>query len=230
MLNVLLFLASCALMVAFAWFSFKQGQSALTAWVVILSLSANLFVLKQIQLFGLNATAGDVFAIGSLLALNLLQEKFGAQAAQQAIWTSFSCLLFFVIMSQIHLWYLPSSYDESKSAYLFLLSPAPRIILASLVTFLIVQQCDLKLYGTFRKYFNRLSPLWISAITMTISQLLDTVLFALLGLYGMLSALTELIITSYGIKLIAIASTIPWHYLSRKYFYTPSSPNTAAQS
>lgn len=204
-------------MAGFSWYFWYLGQSALTAWVVILSLLANLFVLKQIDLVGLNATAGDIFAIGCLLGLNLLQDKYGRQAAQQAIWTSFSCLLFFVIMSHIHLLYEPSIYDHAQDAYSYILTPTPRIVIASLTTFFIVQQFDSRIYGLLRK-ISPFSAIWVSGFTMCISQFLDTVLFILLGLYGLVGALSEIIIVSYTIKLIAIASTIPWSYVTERVF------------
>jgi uncharacterized integral membrane protein (TIGR00697 family) len=217
-MNILLFLSSCALVAGFAWVFWYQGQSALTAWVAILSLLANIFVLKQIEILGLNATASDVFAIGGLLGLNLLQEKFGVNAAKQAIWVSFSCLLFFVVMSQIHLSYQPSAFDFSQDAYSHLLSPAPRIVFASLITFFIVQQFDIQLYRLFRQYLPTSSMLWVSGLAMCLSQLLDTVLFSVLGLYGIVSALTEIMIVSYAIKLIAIANTVPWAFLTKRLF------------
>lgn len=95
MFNFLLFLLSCALVAGFSWYFCIQGKGALTTWIALVSLMANLFVLKQIDLFGFNATASDVFAVGSLLGLNLLQEKFGREAAQRAIWVSFSALILF---------------------------------------------------------------------------------------------------------------------------------------
>lgn len=218
MLNLLLFLGSCALIAGFAWFFWHLGQSALTAWIAILSLLANLFVLKQIGLIGFNATASDIFAIGSLLGLNLLQEKYGRAAAQQAIWGSFSCLVFFAVMSQIHLFYEPSIYDTAQDAYAFLLTPAPRIMISSLITFLVVDQFDSRLYGVLRQKFPNISMILISGVTMCFSQLLDTVLFSMLGLYGVVQAIMEIIVVSYSIKLIAIANTVPWTFVTKKLF------------
>src|ERR1700730_16705855 len=123
MWNLLLFISSCGVIAGFAWFFLRMGQSALTAWITVLSLLANLFVLKQITILGLNATASDVYAIGSLLALNLLQEKYGRESASKAIWISFCTLCFFVLMGQIHLWYEPSPYDTAQQAYAYLLTP-----------------------------------------------------------------------------------------------------------
>ncbi|MGE3320074.1 MAG: queuosine precursor transporter [Candidatus Berkiella sp.] len=218
MTNLLLFLGSCALVSGFAWYFWRLGQSALTAWIALLSLLANLFVLKQIELFGFNATASDIFAIGNLLALNLLQEKYGRQATQHAIWGSFSCLLFFVVMSQIHLHYEPSIYDHSQTAYDFLLTSSPRTMAASLITFLLVDQFDSRVYRFFRTRFANIPMLWVSGVTMCLSQFLDTVLFSLLGLYGIVSALLEIIAVSYVIKLVAIANTIPWSFVSQRVF------------
>ncbi|HRE30895.1 MAG TPA: queuosine precursor transporter, partial [Candidatus Berkiella sp.] len=166
MKNLLLFLGSCAVVSGFAWYFWRLGQSALTAWIALLSLLANLFVIKQIELFGFHATASDIFTVGNLLALNLLQEKFGRKATQHAIWASLSCLLFFVIISQIHLLYEPSIHDHSQSSYEFILSASPRTMLASLVTFLIVDQFDSRVYGTFRQRLPKIPMLWVSSITM----------------------------------------------------------------
>ena len=185
MINLLLFLGSCVIVAGGAQIFCRLGQSALTTWITLLSILANLFVLKQIDVLGSNATASDVFVIGSLLGLNLLQEKYGSKATQQAIWISFCSMIFFVIMSKIHLLYIPSDYDHAQKAYEHILMPAPRLLLASLLTFFIVQQFDNHGYKFLRKYAPNLPILWASALTMCVSQFLDTVLFSIMGLYGL---------------------------------------------
>lgn len=218
MTNLLIFLGSCALIAGFAgWFS-RLGSGGLIAWMAMLSLLANLFVLKQIDIFGLNATASDIFAIGGLFSLNLLREKYGKDLAQRAIWISFACLLFFVLMSQLHLLYVPSNFDTSQVAYEQILSASPRLLIASLVTFFIVDQCDALLYGTLRQRFSTFSPLLMNAIAMSLSQLLDTLLFSFLGLYGLIQAIGEIILISYTIKFIAIANTVLWSFMTQKLF------------
>ena len=51
----------------------RLGKMALGVYVALSGVLANLFVVKQIELFGLHATASDVFAVGGILGLNLLQ-------------------------------------------------------------------------------------------------------------------------------------------------------------
>jgi uncharacterized PurR-regulated membrane protein YhhQ (DUF165 family) len=76
MLNESVFFLQVVLIIAFSLLALKRGSAALTTWITVQALLANLFVLKQITLFGLNVTASDGFAIGSLLGINLLQEYF----------------------------------------------------------------------------------------------------------------------------------------------------------
>lgn len=218
MTNLLIFLGSCLLIACFARGFSRLGSGALIAWMAMLSLLANLFVLKQIDILGFNATASDIFAIGGLLSLNLLREKYGKDIAQRAIWISFGCLLFFVIMSQLHLYYVPSDFDTSQIAYEQLLCVSPRLLIASLITFFIVDQCDTQLYGILRRRFPSFSPLLMSAIAISLCQLLDTVLFSFLGLYGLIQAILQVIIISYGIKLVAILNTVLWSFITQKLF------------
>jgi uncharacterized integral membrane protein (TIGR00697 family) len=203
--NNLLFISSIFLVITCAWVFLRMGKSALISWIVFVGFIANLFVLKQIELFGFNATASDIFAVGGLFGLNLLQEYHGKSASQKAIWASFTCYVFFAIMSQIHLAYIPSGYDQTQAMYQSLLMHAPRIIIASIITAFIVQQFDSRFYGAIRKKLPHMPMIFASSMSILISQLLDTALFTVFGLYGIVSALMEIFIVSYIIKCLCIA-------------------------
>lgn len=119
-------------------------------------------------------------------------------------------------MSQIHLLYQPSAYDQTQNAYTLLFTPTPRILLASTVTFFIVDQFDTRLYHLLRTRLPQLSMIWVSGFSIALSQALDTFLFSCLGLYGIVSAIMEIMMVSYFIKLLAIANTLPWSYLTQR--------------
>ena len=95
----------------------KIGIEALCAFLCVQAILANLFVIKQISLFGLNATASDVYIVGSVLTLNLIQEYYGKEKARMAIWISFGLLVFYTIVSQIHIGYIPSQTDFAQEWY-----------------------------------------------------------------------------------------------------------------
>lgn len=203
-MNELIFFIQTLLIVFFALWALKIGSGALTAWVSIQALLANLFVLKQIDLFGLNVTASDAFAIGSLLGLNLLQEYDTKENAQKATWICFFFMLFFAVISQLHLLYRPSSFDHTQAAFLALLSPSPRLLMASMTVFFIVQQIDVRFFSFLKQRFPRWSFSVRSACTLVLSQFLDTFLFSFSGLYGLVASLFDIILVSFLIKLTVI--------------------------
>lgn len=203
-MNEILFFTQILIIIGFAFAALKLGKSALVAWVAVQALIANLFVLKQITLFGFDVTASDAFAIGSLLGLNFLQEYFGKDEARQATWICFFFMIFFALVSQLHLFYQPSQHDQSQTAFYTILSPSPRLLIASMSVFFIVQQIDVRFFAFLRKSLPQLSFAVRSAMALFLSQFLDTLLFSFAGLYGIVVSVIDIILVSFLIKLIVI--------------------------
>lgn len=203
-MNELIFFVQTLLIIGFALGAFRFGKEALVAWISIQALIANLFVLKQVTLFGLDVTASDAFMIGSLLGLNFLQEYFSQEEAAKATKICFFFMLFFILVSQLHLLYQPISADVAQSAFLTLLSPSPRLMIASIAVFFIVQQVDIRFFAFLKKTFTRTNFAVRAAIALVFSQFLDTVLFSLAGLYGIVESLFDIMLMSFIIKLIVI--------------------------
>ena len=216
-MNEIFFLFHIILITAFTLGSLKLGKMALSSWVILQSILANLFVLKQIKLFTLHVTASDVFIIGGVFGLNLLQEHFDRKQAQKTTKNCLYFMLFFAILSQIHLLYEPSLFDKSQSSYLFLLQPAPRLLAASLTTFYLVQRLDIATFSWTRKKAGTSSFACRNCFTLVISQLVDTILFTFLGLYGIASCIFDIIVTSFAIKLCAVFSLSCIIHLSKKW-------------
>ena len=211
-MNESLFLLHVFLVIGFALGALRLGKEALTTWVALQAVLANLFVIKQMTFFGFNVTCSDVFAIGSIAGLNLLQEYFGKDSAKRAALICFCSMIFFGVMGQIHLVYTPSPEDVTQAAFFTVLGPTPRLLLASFATFFIVQQVDVRFYSLLKKY----SVAARGAIALCVSQLFDTALFTLLGLYGMVASLSDIIVVSFLVKLAIIACMSPLTALSKK--------------
>ncbi len=203
-MNELLFIIQALLIIGFAIGALKLGKAALTSWVAVQALIANLFVLKQITLLGFNVTASDAFAIGSLLGLNFLQEYFSREEAQQATWICFFFMLFFALVSQLHLLYIPSPFDTAQAAFVTILSPSFRLLIASMSVFFIVQQIDIRFFGFLKKAMPQASFALRAGLALVVSQFLDTCLFSVAGLYGMVASLFDIILVSFFVKLAVI--------------------------
>ena len=216
-MNESLFLIHILLVTVLTLGSFRLGKLALSAWICMQGVLANLFAIKQIEMFGLHVTATDVFAVGSVLGLNLLQEHFGAETAGKTMKNCFYLMIFFAIFSQIHLFYEPSIYDTSQEAFKQLLTPVPRLLFASLLTFFIVQKVDIISFGWVKKRMKRTPFALRNFLTLLSSQLLDTILFTFLGLYGIIEPILDILIASFLIKLCAIFALSPLVHLSKKW-------------
>ena len=216
-MNELYFLLQVIIVLLFSYGALRLGQGALTTAVTLQAIIANLFVLKQMTFLGFEVTCSDAFAVGSILSLNLLREYFGKPAATKAISICFFFMVFFVAVSQVQLLFVPSIHDTGQFAYAKLLTPAPRLLFASLAAFFIVQHFDVRCFGWISKLLPRSSFALRSSLSLTISQLLDTVLFGFMGLYGIVNSLADIILIGFFLKVCVIFTLGPLMGLMRRW-------------
>lgn len=204
--NLLFILHSCTI-TAITIISIKFGRSFAISTIATYGILANMFVLKQICLFNLEVTTADVFVVGISLGLNLLQEKYGRDTAQNTVLVSFWCLAIYTILTQFQIWYAPSSLDSMHHHFSALFALAPRLMIASLASYLVSQTIDVYFYGYLKSRFtsNNYSAYFIrNYASIAISQLVDTILFSILGLAGLGYNLIDIISFSYAVKLVAV--------------------------
>ena len=68
--NESIFLSHLVVVIFFSYIARRYGQIALMVSVVIQSLMANIFVLKQMALFGYTVTCSDVYSVGAILTIS----------------------------------------------------------------------------------------------------------------------------------------------------------------
>ena len=203
-MNELYFVTQVLFILLFSYGAFRLGKGALTTAVTVQAILANLFVLKQMTFFGFEVTCSDAFAIGSILSLNFLREYFGQESSKKAIHICFFFMIFFVVMSHMHLRFFPSPNDTAHLAYERLLKPAPRLLIASLSVFYLVQQFDLRCFGWITSLLSKSSFLMRSSLSLVLSQFLDTVLFSYFGLFGQVAHIGHVILISFLLKVTVI--------------------------
>lgn len=209
MINEMLFFVHIIIITLFTIIALHLGKEALIAIISIFCILANLFVLKQITLFGLHPTAADAFSVGAIIGLNLLQEYFGKNIAKKTVWICFFSLILYIAVSQIHLAYIPSVYDVMASHYAILLQFMPRISIASILVTLFVLQLDRIFYGFLKEKLQGRYFVIRSIVSVIIMQLIDTVLFSFIGLYGIIGNIWDIILVSLAVKLATIAISVP---------------------
>ena len=208
-MNEILFLLHIIIVGSTTFVMLQMGNQGLCAFLSVQAILANLFVIKQISLFGYNATASDVYIVGSVLCLNLLQEYYGIEEARKALWVSFGLLIFYTIVSQFQIGYTPSPNDFSHNFYNSILSFMPRITAASIVVYLIIQHFDIFFYYLLKKIFTGKLLLLRNICSIALSQFLDTILFSFLGLYGIVQNILQVMIISFIIKICTLLILTP---------------------
>ena len=216
MTNELFFIIHSILIGLFAVIALRIGKEALVSLLCVQAILSNLFVTKQIILWGLCATCSDAFSVGSSLSLNLLQEYYGKKIAQKTIWISFMCLIFYLFMTQIHLAYYPSELDTTQQFFFYILEFTPRFVFASLISYLISQQIDTFLFAYLKEKFAGRYFILRNYGSLLVSQFADTLLFTFLGLYGINQNLFQIFVISYSVKIITIFISAPIVALSKK--------------
>lgn len=216
MCNELIFVAHIATISTIVLACAFLGKEALIALISTFFLIANIFVIKQVKLFGLNATSADAFIIGIGFAINLLQEKWGIQASRKSIIISLATSLIYLFLSKFHLAYFPASFDTTHQHFVALLEHTPRIIIASFISYLCIQLFDTWMYAYLKQQTHGKYLIIRNYASLLSSQLLDTILFSFLGLYGIVDNIWHIVFISYCIKVISIFLITPFMYAAKK--------------
>lgn len=205
-MNELIFFSHLIIVVFFTIAALKLGREALIAGICLQAVLANLFILKQVYLFGLHVTTCEVYTIGALLGLNLLQEYYPNCDVKRALLCYFGTLGFFLVMTQFHLYYAPARVSATDLAYEEVLHSTLRIFLASSTASVVTTLLDIHLFAKLKERYTK-TPLALRVASSALCvQLLDTALFTGLGLWGLVQHPLQLFFFSYLIKVITILS------------------------
>jgi hypothetical protein len=199
----------------------RMGRSAVTCFVVICTLLMNIAVMKQMTLFGLDVTGGNVLFASVFLANDILNEHYGRKEARKVVFLGFGSGLSVVILMQFVLWYVPNSYDEAQAhlLYFFNFGGYGRIVAASMVSYLLSQLLDTQLYHLFRTWTGTKRQLWLRCNASTwISQAFDTVFFTTAALTGSViqswAEWYQAVLFAFIIKVVVAALNTPFLYLT----------------
>ncbi len=218
MSNEFLLLTHLVVLLSTIFIALRLGKTYLILVFALQVLLANLFVIKQMTLFSFHVTCSDVYTIGSILTLNLIQEYFGKKAAKEATIALCFTSLFFILMSWAHLLYTPSPHDVTNAAFHAILKPSPRIIVISILISFFIARLDIELFALLKRFSffkNRLSSRF--SILTFFTQFLDTCLFTFIALGSMLAYPLHILFVSFFTKALIILSMTPALYLFKKW-------------
>lgn len=200
------------------------GKEGMYGFIALVTIVANIEVMILVDAFGMEQTLGNVLFASVFLATDILSEFEGKAAADKAVKIGAMSMILFMIISQTWLHYIPSENDWASESFRALFASTPRIMIASLVVYVISQKLDVLLYhliwkATEKKTGDKESFLWLRNNGATlISQLVNTVLYNLLAFAGVYSMKTlgSIILAGYVIYIVTSICDTPALYLARK--------------
>jgi len=194
------------------------GRTGLFVWIPIATILANIQVIKVIQLFGFQATLGNIMYATTFLATDILSENHGKKEAARAVFIGFFSLVAMTVIMNLVILFEPAPDDFAQESLKTIFSFMPRLALASFTAFAISQFHDVWAFHAWKKRLPGTRYLWIrnNASTM-ISQLIDTAVFVGIAFIGVFprSVLIELFWTTYLLKFIVAALDTPLVYLAK---------------
>ena len=167
----------------------KEGLFLFIALSVII---ANIQSLKAINLsfFQYPVAMGTILFTNALMATDLLSEFYGRKEATKAIWLGFASMLMMSIFMILTLGTKVISADPGTALYRYvetheamslLFTPAPALLLASLIAYLAGQYSDMTFFLWLKKQANnRFLSIRTFAATL-LSALVDNCIFSVLA-------------------------------------------------
>ena len=181
-----------------------------TALFVTLYLVSNVMAVKVIGLANLfYFDAGTITFPFAYMLGDVLTEIWGFRTAKKVIWTTFVCNIVMVLCTQVGVWLpSPDHLAETASAYNHVFTYVPRIVLGSLVGFLLGELSNAWLMEKIKLRMQG-RRLWVRTIgSSMVGYVFDTLPFVLIAFAGVVSTRELLLMMAfqYGSKLIIEAT------------------------
>lgn len=222
--EILLLISLSAIYAGVVLFYRFFGRTGLYCWTVLATIAANIEVLIVVEAFGMEQTLGNILFASTFLVTDILSEREGKKAANRAVLLGFASSAAFLALSQSWMLYTPNESDWVSPAIRQVFSNTPRLMLSSIIVYVIVQTFDVYVYHAIWERTTRLCKdpgrfLWLRNNGSTIlSQLFNSVLYTFAAFYGVyeMRTLWNIVGSSLVIFLFTSLLDTPAVYIARR--------------
>jgi hypothetical protein len=195
----------------------EYGPEILIGVFASLTVIANLIAFKLVS-FGPFVVPSAVIAYSTtFLITDILSEFYGKRMALKAVYSGLIANVLMILIVFIAISWSPAPFMREEQLFAFnsVFGFAPRVVLASLIAFVISQHHDVIAFH-FWKRKTEGKHLWFrnNASTM-VSQLMDTAIFITIAFYGLPGAiLLNMILGQYLVKVLIALLDTPFIYFA----------------
>jgi hypothetical protein len=202
----------------------------LVAIFVASVIAANLMG-NKIAVFGFfDAAVGILVFPLSFLVLDVIQEVEGREAARRIVLATMLVLAYVLLVTFIATQLPSAARDFYPTEYGRIFGISVRVMVASIVAFLLAELLDIEVFRTLREWTHR-RMLWLRATGSTVvSQFIDTTVFMFLAFYGVSPKhdalyLMALVIPYWLLKCTVAVFGTPLVYLGVRWLGKPPEAN-----
>lgn len=202
------------------------GSSGLYVYSAMATILANIQVLKlgQFSFFPEPVALGTITFATVFLTSDLITEHYGKEAAYKSVWINFTIQILTTITMLLILGTKPIDGDIFHDALSKIFLPAPRLIIASLIAFVISQLLEVTLFQMISN-INKGKMLWLRTnASVMLSSLVDNIIFSTLAWVilapspaSMHSLIYTYILGTYIMRVILSLLSTPIMYLSYSF-------------
>lgn len=192
------------------------GKLGLLTWITMAVIVADIEVMKNVNMFGMDTTLGSVMFGSIFLATDILTECYGVNEAKRGVVLAIFSAIVFLVCSQITLFYTKNAIDFADEPLKQVLSINLRVACASLLMFFVANISDVFLYEKLR-IMTRGKKIWLrNNLSTIVCNCAENFLLIILGFYGMFtfSQCMEIALTSSIIEIIVGICDTPFLYFA----------------
>lgn len=190
----------------------RHGVEYTIAIMASLVVVANVIAGKIVVFGPFVVPAAVIVYASSFLLTDIISEKWGKQQARKAVWAGFyaNVVLVVSVVIAVH-WKAAPFATEFADQFASVLGLVPRVVLASMVAYLLSQHHDVFAFSKLRER-TKGKHLWLRNIASTaVSQAIDTGVFITIAFYGVMDII-PLLVGQYAVKLLIAALDTPFMY------------------
>lgn len=195
----------------------KAKTDILKAMFITVIILSNLLGIKVTSLAGISVSVGIFMVPVAFLITDILEEVHGKKEVQELIFTTIITLVLTFAYVALCVALKPHERFTINQEYTMVFGTTLRMIIASLIAFLLSQTHDVIAFDYLKK-LTKGKHLWLrNNLSTMISQFIDTVVFMFIAFYAIAPKFTfgfiwQMIIPYYIFKVIFAALDTPLCY------------------
>ncbi|BCS88269.1 queuosine precursor transporter [Pseudodesulfovibrio sediminis] len=167
---------------------------------------------KIITIFGLTVPAGVLAYSLTFVVSDVISEVWGKELANEAVTCGFVTLIFITALAWLAVYWPAASFWQNQDAFAGVVGNTPRIVVASLLAYIVSQKHDIWLFHLLKRRMNG-RFLWLrNNLSTMVSQLIDSSIFVTVAFYGVFPV-GEVIFGQWLVKLLIAALDTPIVYI-----------------